>query len=599
MALLGAVPFGFADGDAGHVCDFGSAPGVGQLDVLSVGSDTTVDTPTGFTVGRQDVLNQGGYTFYRLAVGGEGSTVSINTTGNFPTAVVWSRFENVDVLDVAAGAQANGSSGTSAPALSSGALASTTDLVVCTVQLHSIGTANQSAPVWGGGFTAIDTAVNGTAASGARVYVGYMENAGTAAVSPTLSWSGDGCQDRYIQTVAFTTVTVEQPTPAEPGATFTAHLNRLAGTSGETATVAANTWAGTTGRTLTAALNTKAATSGLAVAGACNAIAGTTDLSAIDALSRIDGDIERAGPTNTGHTAWPGFTGSLTAYTGDDPILADGSDQTFEGYSFEGLTIGTTGDSPSNVTFRGCRFRSSWNEGWNVQVTDGTNIVFEYCTFEPLNSQAIPVTFANAYQYGVDIRGESGVTVDRCEFYGFGNGIQLEESSLAKPVQILDSYFHDAADQENAVFHHDGVLSNNGGATVEYITIQGNTIVSGGNTNAIALQSTTDAYSNITIVGNYLSGFGYTVNIGDDEAASNTNVVFTDNVFSTEILPNFGPLKITWPTGNGNLWRRNRWKYSGGNGDPAADGKFWLPTGGAVADWNDLDAYTSDTDYSG
>ncbi len=302
--------------------------------------------------------------------------------------------------------------------------------------------------------------------------------------------------------------------------------------------------------------------------------------------------------TTTGHTAWPGWTGSLTTYSGPDPIRAAGSNQTFEGYAFEGITVGASGDSPSNVTFRGCGFRTSWNEGWNIQVRDGVNITFEYCTIEPANSQVTPVTFANAYQYGVDIRGTSSVTIDHCNIWGFGNAVQIETSSQTHPVVLTNSYLHDAADQANDVFHHDGFLSNNGGPT--YIVISGNRITSGGNTNAIALQSTGTAYDHITITGNLFAGFGYTVNLADDWGADNTNITFEDNTFSTmSPLPNFGPFKNTWPgTAAGCSWRRNRWRYDG-NGDATADGKFWLPTAGTVSNWNSIGAWVSSSDYTG
>lgn len=300
--------------------------------------------------------------------------------------------------------------------------------------------------------------------------------------------------------------------------------------------------------------------------------------------------------TNTGHTNMPGFTG-LTAYSGPDPLRTANSNQTFTEKSFEGITCGVVGDETSNITFRGCRFRSSWNEGWNIQVR-GTNIRFEYCTIEPLNSQAIPVTFENAYQYGIDIRGSSSVVAEYCNIWGFGNAFQIETSSQALPVTVQHCYIHDAADQGNAIFHHDGFLSNNGGP--QYVTLHHNSIVSGGNTNAIALQSTGTAYSNITLTENLLGGFGYTVNIGDDVGASNTNIIFEDNVFTTvSPLPGFGPFKNAWAgTANGCSWRRNLWRYDG-NGDPTADGKYWLPNGGTVGNWNVLTGWVSATDYAG
>lgn len=284
--LVGSpIAFGFADGNGGHVCDFGSAPSVGQLDVLSVNSDTTVSTPSGFTAGRSDVGNQGAYMFHRKAAGGEGQTVTITTAGNFNCAVVWTRYAGTNAFDVAAGTIGVGS-GASSPAHSSGGLAGAGELVVCSVALHSIGLADQNTPVWGGGFTGATTAVSGSGAQGARNYTGYHLNAGSAAVSPTLSWSGDATNDRYAQTLAFTAAAGGGGV-ALPGGTVTAQLNRLAGTSKLTATAAANVWAGTSKLTLTDALNVKAVTSKQTFVRCCNILAGTTGLTAADALSRI------------------------------------------------------------------------------------------------------------------------------------------------------------------------------------------------------------------------------------------------------------------------------------------------------------------------
>lgn len=302
--------------------------------------------------------------------------------------------------------------------------------------------------------------------------------------------------------------------------------------------------------------------------------------------------------TNTGHTNWPSYTGSLTTYAGPDPLTPTQNGTTYQGVSFPaGLTVGTAASPVSGITFRGCRFRSSWTDGWNVQV-HGTGVLFEYCTFEPANSQALPVTLANSYSYGVDVRGASSVTNRYANMWGFANAHQIEQSSQALPVVVEHCWIHDAADQAGSTYHHDGFLSNNGGP--QYVTMNHNTIVSGGNTNALAFQSTGTPYANLTITNNLLGGFGYTVNLADNFGASNTNVTFTDNVFTTAgPLPAFGPFKNDWAgQAAGCLWRRNTWRY-GGNGDPAADGKFWLPNGGTVSNWNNLAGWVSTTDYTG
>lgn len=205
--LIGTpATFSFADGNTGHVCNLGSAPTVGQLDVLGVNSDTTVSTPSGFTLPPNGgpVANQGAYIFYRKAVGGETGSVTVTTAGNFNTEVSWSRWGNVNAFDVAAATQVNGAVGGATPAHSTGALTETNELVIALGALHRIQTANQNTPVWSGGFTGLTAALQGAGDSGVVGYVGYRTDAGTPAVSPQVSWSGDGAFDRYMVTAAFT-----------------------------------------------------------------------------------------------------------------------------------------------------------------------------------------------------------------------------------------------------------------------------------------------------------------------------------------------------------------------------------------------------------
>lgn len=285
------------------------------------------------------------------------------------------------------------------------------------------------------------------------------------------------------------------------------------------------------------------------------------------------------GVDNTGWQNSPSATGTLATYSGPDTLRAVDSGQTFTNVAFEGLTVGVVGDEISDVHFVGCRFRSSWSDGWNVAVA-GTNVTFDHCTFEPLNSQSLPVAYGDSYQYGLNLRGESSVTLTACDIYGFGNALQIEQSTQANPVIVRDCWIHDAADQANDVYHHDGFLSNNGGPA--YIVLDHNTIHSGGNTNAVALQSTGTPYDHIEVTNNLLGGFGYTVNIGDGYAPSNTNITFTGNTLWLKApLPRWGPYKNTWADGNGNTWSGNKFLYEDA-ADPTLDGKYWLPGSAAI-----------------
>lgn len=206
VAPVDSGTFVFADGNAGHSCSLGSSPSAGQWDVICANSDTVISTPSGFTLAESAVNNQGSYVFVREAAGGEGSTVTITTSGNFNTSVHWSRWPSeLTALDASVNAQASGTPNTTTPAVSTGALAESGELSIAFAALHSTGTANQSSPVWSAGYTALTgPAAQSSGASGANGFVAYNGNAGTAAETPNVSWSGDGCADRYILVITFT-----------------------------------------------------------------------------------------------------------------------------------------------------------------------------------------------------------------------------------------------------------------------------------------------------------------------------------------------------------------------------------------------------------
>lgn len=205
--LVGTNLFGFADGNSpGHDCSLGTAPNVGEFDILGVNSDTTVSTPSGFSVATSNVNAQGAYLFYRKAVGGEATSVTIVTSGNFNCQVSHSRWSGLLALDVTNKASTVGSAANSSIAVSTGALTGTSELVIMFAALASIGTtANQATPVWSTGFTGA-TGFNpfGTGSSGMSGLVGYKDGTGTAAESPSVSWSNDAVFNRDSLVAAFT-----------------------------------------------------------------------------------------------------------------------------------------------------------------------------------------------------------------------------------------------------------------------------------------------------------------------------------------------------------------------------------------------------------
>lgn len=200
-SLVGSDGVGFADGNAGHVYAVpAGAPSAGDLDVLMVNSNTVVTTPSGFSVARSRVNSQGSYIYYRFAAGGESANITITTSGDHPTDLLWSRWTGGSAFDVAADAGVDGVAGTTTPAVNSGAIAQAASLSLAFAALHS-GT-GQTSPVWSSGYTALAEATNGTGSTGVTAYGGYNTNAGTAAETPNVSWTTNA-SDRYILVAVF------------------------------------------------------------------------------------------------------------------------------------------------------------------------------------------------------------------------------------------------------------------------------------------------------------------------------------------------------------------------------------------------------------
>jgi hypothetical protein len=206
-AVVTSTLHAFADGNSpGHVCPLGSAPNVGEYDLLGINSDTTVSTPSGFTVASSRVNAQGSYLFYRKAIGGESSSVTVITSGNFNCEVSHVRLSGLDAVDVTVSSTVVGSNANTSNAINSGTLATATDSVVVFVALASIGTtANQNTPVWSAGYTGI-TSFNprGTGSSGVSGLTGWKYPAGTTAETPSVTWSGDAVLNRDTHLIAFT-----------------------------------------------------------------------------------------------------------------------------------------------------------------------------------------------------------------------------------------------------------------------------------------------------------------------------------------------------------------------------------------------------------
>jgi len=300
------------------------------------------------------------------------------------------------------------------------------------------------------------------------------------------------------------------------------------------------------------------------------------------------------GPANTGYQHAPGYPGHLT----DCSNLAVQSNSTYKYCDFtDGLDIG---NGVVDVTFIGCRFASNAVEDANV-ADYGDGIKFSYDTFEPSTLPAGPgptsaqtpdIPNGQGYQYAIDQRADGSLTVDHSDMWGFEEAIQLGNSSQSKPVIVSNTWIHSPR-APGSSDHTDGILESYGG--LSYMTFAHNTIVGDGNTNALALQG--KYYDHVTITGNYFSGYGYMVNSGAD--GRSTNMVFTDNVWGSDIKATYGPLygdtMYTTP-GLGGVWHGNTihvlpgttWMAAGNNG------LFWWPGDGNPSGPGQIIGHSSD-----
>ena len=347
--------------------------------------------------------------------------------------------------------------------------------------------------------------------------------------------------------------------------------------------------------------------------------------------------------SNTGYKHDPGYTGSggncVHGYSGLDdyapgmvsnsPLYVDApAGHVFNRLHFRGTTL-LGHDTGDNWTFNGCVFDNA-GEGkgeadFIIQSYLPTACTWNYCTFKPCDfamppgndgrvstSHTYPGTpWLSSYQsFNVNSNGgQTGMAVvhrHHCDIWG-NAGMQDVFGGTASNHVILDwCYIHDQADTNwstgiaagvpsSDLYHHDGIGPDaNSGS--HFIDITNCTISSLGSTNGIAFQGT-PCHDHV-ITGNYLAGFGITINLGGSGAATDTNITFTDNVLSAEVPFVYRPQY--WDSGwnsarDGMLWRRNRFQFFPGDPtmtgtedtgpaatpnhmDPSWQGRYWWPT---------------------
>lgn len=202
--------FPFAAGGAGQLLtNTDGAPAVGNFDVLCINSDTIITSVSSSGgaawTSQSQVTNQGAYIYRRKATGGEPATVTVTTSGNFNAEVFWLRISGGLAADIASGAEINASpGGTASPAYNSGALAATNELVIAFAANHNISGSAPTSPSWSAGYTNQISGSQGVPANSAvQGFVAIKTGAGTAAETPSVSWT-NGCTNRYILVLSIT-----------------------------------------------------------------------------------------------------------------------------------------------------------------------------------------------------------------------------------------------------------------------------------------------------------------------------------------------------------------------------------------------------------
>jgi hypothetical protein len=206
-SLVDHNSFAFADATSGHVVNLGSAPQAGDIDVICVISVTVIDSVTGFGSAVDSHLDQDHVqTYYRVATGSEGSTFTVDTSGNFNTMVFWQRWRGLTALDKHT--LATSGNGNAAAVGTTGTLTAAGEVAVAFATMTSTFSGNQAGS-WNNSYTELDESRLSSGGQGVYGASGYKIGVGTAAEAPTYTWTGDATGINTATILTFTASTTE------------------------------------------------------------------------------------------------------------------------------------------------------------------------------------------------------------------------------------------------------------------------------------------------------------------------------------------------------------------------------------------------------
>lgn len=244
---------------------------------------------------------------------------------------------------------------------------------------------------------------------------------------------------------------------------------------------------------------------------------------------------------NTG----PSGCSSYTKYTGTLNVTTEGA--ILNCIELEGtLTINASNVTVQNAILKG----DSW---WGVRVGNTNSAT---TNFKLLHSRLYTTPGQGpdngGYDYGVSQESSGYMEIGYNDISGYKDGVTTANG------YIHDNYIHNLSQFTGA--HTQDIYVYTGPSQVK---IEHNTLINDSPqsqaTAAIYIAPDDGQQNNRIVHNNFLAGGAYTIYGGDSTA---TNIVVTDNKFSTQIWPDsgyFGWAAYWWPNNTGNIWSGNTW----------------------------------------
>lgn len=308
-----------------------------------------------------------------------------------------------------------------------------------------------------------------------------------------------------------------------------------------------------------------------------------------------------------GHTAAPGYPGSLTPMSINGPFV-NGTAGNPTVYSFKDFDGGTGGlyldGSRQYIKFVGCRFQSNSLNSSNISTAGAIGITWDFCTISPRvalvaapPSPAWPasgagqgsattapptlyqIPYIKGYQYGLNLStaGAGGpYTITNCDIWGFQNAITFY--GTAQPIIVDNCWIHDCPDQGTAdgdpqSAHQDGPGYLNAGVGPTNLQITHCTIAAIANGNGLAFQGGSPSANGMTIDRCFIAGWAVPIFLGGV-----INTKFTNNILGSDLPYRFVIVHSDYTTAfraNGNMWSGNKFRKLAGT----------VPYPGAVPQW--------------